>query len=259
MPCFFKLFFLFSLFFFNFSFSHDTSLLPRPLILEYSDLVGEELKLKCRSWRVAGEANNLSPWKTIPEQCEEYVKEYMVGKSYAFDLELVSKEAEDYAKTVQLNGDGKDAWIFDIDETLLSNIPYYADHRFGLELFDHEEFNKWVEKGMAPAIKPSLKLYEDVLNLGFKVILLTGRSERHRTVTTDNLISAGFRDWDQLILRASEDHAKLATVYKSEKRSEMEKDGYRIHGNSGDQWSDLLGFSLSVRSFKLPNPMYYIP
>ncbi|KAL5130644.1 Tricyclene synthase EBOS, chloroplastic [Glycine soja] len=70
-----------------------------------------------------------------------------------------------------------------------------------LEVFDHEQFNNWVEKGVAPAIEPSLKLYEDVLNLGFKVILLTGRSERHRSVTVDNLINAGFKEWDQLILR----------------------------------------------------------
>lgn len=39
----------------------------------------------------------------------------------------------------------------------------------------------------------------------------------------------------------------------------MLKEGYRILGNSGDQWSDILGFSMSNRSFKLPNPMYHIP
>lgn len=61
------------------------------------------------------------------------------------------------------------------------------------------------------------------------------------------------------MFRSSGDRGKLAVIYKSEKRSEMEKDGYRILGNSGDQWSDLLGSSVSVRSFKLPNPMYYIP
>lgn len=60
------------------------------------------------------------------------------------------------------------------------------------------------------------------------------------------------------MFRAPDDQGKLATIYKSEKRSEMQKDGLRILGNSGDQWSDLLGSSISVRSFKLPNPMYYI-
>ncbi|XP_020210911.1 acid phosphatase 1 [Cajanus cajan] len=236
-------FFLSLFFFFSFSLAHE----------DCSE-AAEEVRLGCGAWRVAGEANNLGAWKSA-----EYVKEYMRGKGYVADLEMVSKEAGEFAKSVELAADGKDAWIFDVDETLLSNLPYYAAHGYGLEVFDHEKFNDWVEQGLAPAIEPSLKLYEDVLNLGFKVILLTGRSERHRSVTVDNLINAGFKDWHQLILRTPDDQGKRAILYKSEKRSDMEKDGYRILGNSGDQWSDLLGSSVSVRSFKLPNPMYYIP
>lgn len=52
---------------------------------------------------------------------------------------------------------------------------------------------------------------------------------------------------------------KSTTVFKSEKRQELKDEGYRIHGNSGHQWSDLWGFATAKRSFKLPNPMYYIP
>ncbi|CAJ1978362.1 unnamed protein product [Sphenostylis stenocarpa] len=258
-----RFFFLLSLLSFSVSDSdspsaHQHRVFPRPLIVEYTDMT-EEVREQCGAWRVAGEANNLGPWRTVPEECAEYVKEYMTGRGYVVDLEMVSKEAREYVKSVELGSDGKDAWIFDIDETLLSNLPYYAAHGYGLEVFDHEKFNDWVEKGVAPAIEPSLKLYENVLNMGFKVILLTGRSERHRSVTVDNLINAGFKEWDQLILRTSDDQGKRAVLFKSEKRSEMESDGYRILGNSGDQWSDLLGSSVSVRSFKLPNPMYYIP
>ncbi|KAF5954045.1 hypothetical protein HYC85_006901, partial [Camellia sinensis] len=168
------------------------------------------------------------------------------------------KEALEYAKSVELGEDAKDAWVFDIDETLLSNLPYYADHGFGLEVFDGVEVDKWVDKAMTPPIESSLKLYEEVLKLGFKVFLLTGRSEQQRGVTVANLINSGFQDWDKLILRATEDHGKLAIIYKSEKRNEMVEEGYRILGNSGDQWGDLLGSSVSIRSFKLPNPMYYI-
>lgn len=47
-----------------------------------------------------------------------------------------------------------------------------------------------------------------------------------------------------------------AVIYKSQKR-ELEDEGYNIWGSSGDQWSDLMGFSLAKRSFKLPNLMYY--
>lgn len=266
----FRLFLFLSIISFSFSdesvISHSHHIFPRPLILEYPEIIetqlrnsGEEIDLECTSWRFAVEANNLSPWKTIPQECGDYVKEYMMGRGYRSDLDRVSKEAGEYAKGVELNDDGKDIWVFDIDETLLSNLPYYIDHGYGSEVFDSVEFDKWVEKAMAPPIDSSLKLYEEVLKLGFKVFLLTGRSEKQRGVTVDNLINAGFRDWDQLILRAPEDHGKKATLYKSEKRNDMVEEGYRILGNSGDQWSDLLGSSVSIRSFKLPNPMYYIP
>lgn len=261
-----RLFLLFSLFSLTFSQENFNSHLQTgPLIVKYTDNVEtqlqelkEELRLQCTSWRFSVEANNLGPWRTIPEECRDYVKDYMTNRGYDIDLERVSKDTGDYAKSVQFEGDGKEAWIFDIDETLLSNLPYYADHRYGLEIFDHVEFDKWVEKAIAPAIEPSLKLYEQVLSLGFKVFLLTGRAERHRKATVENLINVGFQYWDKLILRGPDDHGKLAVLYKSEKRSEMEREGYRILGNSGDQWSDLLGTPMSTRSFKLPNPMYYI-
>ncbi|KNA17844.1 hypothetical protein SOVF_076630 [Spinacia oleracea] len=234
------------------------------MILEYPDggrggADPEEVILQCTSWRFAVEANNMNSWKTIPQECADYVKNYMLGKGYLLDLERVSNEASVFAKSVHFEGDSKDAWVFDVDETLLSNLPYYADHAFGLEVFDGVEFDKWVSKAMAPAIESSLRLYEEVLSLGFKVFLLTGRSEKLRDVTAQNLINVGFKNWDKLILRNTEDHGKLATIFKSEKRSEMMKEGFRILGNSGDQWSDLLGFPMSTRSFKLPNPMYYIP
>lgn len=247
--------------------AHNNHILPRPLILKYPDNLietqlnelNEEVKLQCTTWRFAVEANNLNPWKTIPRECLEYVRDYMMGRGYRHDLERVSNEAGVYAKSVELRGDGKDAWIFDIDETLLSNLPYYQEHGYGLEIFDPVEFEKWVEKAMSPAIEASLKLYEEIVGLGFQIFLLTGRSEKQRSITVDNLINAGVRYWDKLILRSSDDHGKLATIYKSEKRNEMVQEGYRILGNSGDQWSDLLGFPMSSRSFKLPNPMYYIP
>lgn len=70
-----------------------------------------------------------------------------------------------------------------------------------LEVFDHSKFDKWVEKGIAPAIAPSFKLYQKVVDLGYKVILLTGRRENHRVITVENLRNAGFHNWDKLILR----------------------------------------------------------
>lgn len=81
------------------------------------------------------------------------------------------------------------------------------------------------------------------------------------TILQHSLFVDAVEPWDVTfpMYRAAGDRNKTATVYKSEKRKELEEEGYRILGNSGDQWSDLLGSSISARSFKLPNPMYYIP
>ncbi|KAK9292134.1 hypothetical protein L1049_020092 [Liquidambar formosana] len=146
-----------------------------------------------------GRRNSITVYEL--EECAEYVKDYITRRAYAIDLNRVSKEAGLYAKSIELGGDGKDVWVFDVDETLLSHLPYYAEHGYGLEVFDSAKFDKWVDKAMAPAIESSLELYEEVLSLGFKVFLLTGRSEKQRDVTVENLMKAGFRNWDKLILR----------------------------------------------------------
>nr|ACG40987.1 acid phosphatase 1 precursor [Zea mays] len=245
-------------------------LLPRPLVIELPSSRAEDEDepgadavppdVRCASWRLAAEANNLAPWRAVPPECAPHVRDYVTGVAYRSDLDLVARESAAYARAAApLGADGRDAWVFDVDETLLSNLPYYAEHGYGAELFDHHKFDEWVERGEAAAIPSSLKLYNEVRELGFKTFLLTGRSEGHRGVTVDNLNKQGFHDWEKLVLRAAGDRKKTATVYKSEKRKEMEQEGYRILGNSGDQWSDLLGSSMGARSFKLPNPMYYIP
>ncbi|PKI66096.1 hypothetical protein CRG98_013504 [Punica granatum] len=130
---------------------------------------------------------------------------------------------------------------------------------FRLEEFDEKSFDAWVDLADAPALPASLSLYEELQQLGFKIFLLTGRSEHQRNVTETNLRRSGYSNWERLILRSASDQGKPATLYKSERRSELKYEGYRLHGSSGDQWSDLLGFAQAQRSFKLPNPMYYIP
>jgi hypothetical protein len=93
----------------------------------------------------------------------------------------------------------------------LSHIVYVISNR-RVELFDHHKFDEWVERGEAPAITSSLKLYSEVRELGFKIFLLTGRSEGHQGVTVDNLKKQGFHDWDKLILRYTL-HIILLLVY----------------------------------------------
>lgn len=89
--------------------------------------------LNCLSWRLAIETNNIQGWTHIPETCIDYVSNYMLGNQYYDDCDLVVAEAYKYAKGLNLTGDGKDIWVFDVDDTALSNIPFYAgdDFAFG--------------------------------------------------------------------------------------------------------------------------------
>ncbi|KAH9762695.1 acid phosphatase-like protein [Citrus sinensis] len=270
-------------------------------------------ELYCDSWRFSVETNDAGEWDSVPSRCVEFVQKYMTGEHYLSDSEIVSGYSLKHAKSANVSaGDGKDAWVFDIDETLLSNLPYYAAHGFGYfvffsepldwislfvgsygvvilpqalgsgpgfgaqqtlcgapnqqsgavrhrsEIFNEDAFDEWVDLAKAPALPASLNFYKELKQLGFKIFLLTGRNEFQRNTTEKNLLFAGYSDWKKLFLRGPSDQGKPATVYKSEKRLELVNEGYRIHGSSGDQWSDLLGFAKAERSFKLPNPMYYI-
>ncbi|TQD92046.1 hypothetical protein C1H46_022371 [Malus baccata] len=124
--------------------------------------------------------------------------------------------------------------------------------------FNTTAFNEWVLEGTAPALPESLQLYKKLLKLGVKVVFMTGREEYQRRVTTTNLKNAGYRTWEKLVLKGSAYSGKTSYEYKSAEREKLEKSGFRIIGNMGDQWSDILGISAGNRTFKLPDPIYYV-
>lgn len=217
--------------------------------------------LDCTSWRLAVETNNLRDWKTVPEECEGYVGHYMMGAQYRKDCSIVADAAYAYVSSLELNKDGKDAWIFDIDETSLSNLPYYARHDvgFGARPFNATLFNAWVRKGKAPAIPSVLKLYKRLLQLGVKIVFLTGGDATLKAPRERNMRNIGYHTWEFMIMKEANETGMKSVEYKSKHRREIEeKMGYRIIGNMGDQWSDLLGPNPGLRTFKLPDPMYYI-
>lgn len=90
-------------------------------------------KISCPSWRLAVETNNIIGWDTVPGECAEYVANYMLGPQYREDCFEVTSTALAYAKNLTLVGDGKDIWVFDLDETALSELDYYSlpDVAFG--------------------------------------------------------------------------------------------------------------------------------
>jgi hypothetical protein len=199
---------------------------------------------------------------------------------YARDLEAVGARAERYfkrrarglrrrgarrcerARERELNRqrvkracrEPKLAIVFDIDETSLSNYDEMATNGFTNVT---ATLVLSAAQADAPAIRPTLELYRLALRKDVAVFFITGRPEdipQARERTRTNLHAAGYEEWEELILKDTD----LETIpYKSGKRREIEREGWNIVVNVGDQESDLAG-GHADRAFKLPNPFYFI-
>jgi HAD superfamily, subfamily IIIB (Acid phosphatase) len=147
----------------------------------------------------------------------------------------------------------KQAIVFDVDETLLSN--YSAIVADGFVYGPKSQAEATDEIGVA--IKPSLDLFNLAKSKGITVFLITGRPEAQRAPTEDNLKREGFTDYKQAILKPA-GFTGTTVAYKSGARKAIEAQGYDIVANVGDQYSDLAG-GYADAAFKLPNPFYYLP
>lgn len=97
-----------------------------------SSSVRSNLKNYCESWRMNVEVNNIRGFSVVPQECVEHVKKYMTSSQYKTDSERAVEQVRLYLSgCCTIKGDAKDAWIFDIDDTLLSTIPYFTKHGFG--------------------------------------------------------------------------------------------------------------------------------
>ncbi|CAL5096725.1 unnamed protein product [Urochloa decumbens] len=214
------------------------------------------------SWRLAVETGNIIDWKTVPAHCEQAIVKYLLGDQYGQDSKVVIDEAVLYSSSFKLRGNDADkeklVWLFDIDETVLSSLPYYAKHGFGTKPLNFTSLKEYVLQGISPALPETLRLYSALRSSGIKIVFLSSRKEQLRNITEANLRLRGFSDWFKLLLKP-DDCEGTAIVYKSGERKKLQDAGYVIVGSIGDQWSDLIGQAEGKRVFKLPNPMYYTP
>lgn len=168
----------------------------------------------------------------------------------------VAEKAKEILKQYLPVGDKKLAIVFDIDDTALSNWEYVSKNHFG---YTKHEFREWEKLAQASAIEPVLDLYLYAQQQGFAVFFISGRNEAQREVTQNNLRKEGFHNWNGLFLKPINFKGPSACIFKSQWREHIEKLGYTIVVNIGDQMSDLTGFPQAKHNFKVSNPMYIIP
>jgi HAD superfamily, subfamily IIIB (Acid phosphatase) len=195
-------------------------------------------------------------------QYAEALKEYHESGRYEEDLGRVGSRAHGYLrKRVRALRAApgklkeKPAVVLDIDETSVSNYQCLAANDFTNAVGGNFAC---IAANTEPPIEPTLRIYRTAVKKKVGVFFITGRPEsipRAREQTALNLRTAGYEEWKELILAPDLDVDTIA--YKSGERARIEKRGWRIILNLGDQESDLRG-GHADRAFKLPNPYYFI-
>ena len=191
------------------------------------------------------------------------VSEYVDSGRYEADVAAVVGQARAYLESRIARG-GKLAIVLDVDETALSNLPSVRANDYGFIVAGPCQlpggpcgFVAWIQMAKAEAIKPVVALARFAHERGVAVFFLTGRPERWREATERNLRSAGY-EWTGVILKPDDLRTKSAVEQKAAERKKLVEQGYTIVVNMGDQISDLDG-GFAERSYKLPNPFYFVP
>ncbi len=194
---------------------------------------------------------------------------YVESGQYARDFAAAVAPAAAYL-AAQANRKGKLAIVLDIDETSLSNWPVIKADDFGfirrgpcdLSRSDMPQgacgWIEWINQARDQPLMPTLQLYRQARKEGAAVFFITGRPGSLRAATERNLRAAGYHGWSALIMKTGGYRTESVIAYKSSARRSIVKRGYTIVLDMGDQESDLAG-GFAERTFKVPNPFYYIP
>jgi hypothetical protein len=202
--------------------------------------------------------------------------------NYAKDARSVAASGERWLGA-QHHTKGTRAIVLDVDDTTLMNWNY--------EIFSNWAYNpttnaQYVAEQKFPAVFGMLDLVSTAEREGYAIFYLTGRPAAQEQDTLGNLtedhvgVDAGFpkptalrdgedglftkpavADYPDYLRKACADdpNGSCTTIhYKSATRAHIESLGYDIVANFGDQQSDLTG-GYADKTFKLPNPNYYLP
>ena len=200
--------------------------------------------------------------------------------SYSDEIAGLVSDAEKYLNNPPGSGNGKKfsgqkAVLFDIDDTTLNTYSYEIYSGFVFNPTTNAAFvNACLTTGCVfPAVPHMVDLEHFAEDHGYTVFFLTGRPQNattnQRPGTLANLTAAGYDVTDANVYLKDASGATqpwlsscapscTTTQYKSLTREHIESLGYDIVANFGDQFSDLNG-GFADQTFKVPNPMYFLP
>jgi hypothetical protein len=190
---------------------------------------------------------------------------YHDSGAYQEGLEAVAAQAIQWLKN-RAGTVKRPALVLDIDETALSNWEILKRDGFGRPIGGPCDptadapcgWAAWDQLGRDVAITPTLEVFRQARALNVAVFFITGRPENQRAATERNLAAVGYGGYAKLYMVPNDAHFPSAVDFKAPIRAELERVGYTIIENMGDQPSDLLG-GHAEKAFLLPDPFYRVP
>jgi predicted secreted acid phosphatase len=190
---------------------------------------------------------------------------YRDSGTYARDLTTVADQATRWISK-RAAGVSRPALVLDIDETALSNWEIIKLDDFGRPIAGPCDpasggpcgWAAWDQLGRDVAIEPTLQAFLAARAANVTVFFITGRPEDQRTATERNLRKVGFNGYARLFMVPNGAHFASASDFKTPVRAEIERQGYTIIANMGDQPSDLIG-GHAEKKYLLPDPFYRVP
>ena len=194
---------------------------------------------------------------------QQQITEYIDSDRYYEDVARVAHAAQDYLEH-RVPAVSKPAIVLDIDETSLSNWPAYRANGWARILdggcdLQHGPcgLRTWQDMAQSKALPPTLQLAQRAKALGAAVFFISARPAAYRAATERNLREQGYQ-WDEMIILPEGARFANAADFKAPERKKITERGYTIIVNIGDQDSDLTG-GFAEKTFKLPNPVYFLP
>lgn len=186
--------------------------------------------------------------------------------SYAHQVAGIEAKAKADLTHALHSGGKKPAIVLDVDDTSVLTYNYELEVGFAYSSATNQAY---LDSKNMPAVFGMDTLANWAADQGVTVFWITGRPESQRADTVRNLTAVGYKsapDTAHLYLKNTANPPAYLScgstcttiAYKSGTRAHIESLGYDIIGNFGDQYSDLSG-GYADKSFKLPNPMYFLP
>ena len=203
--------------------------------------------------------------------------------NYAREASGVAADGQHYLSHARADRHKTKAIVLDVDDTTLATWNY--------EIVSNWAYNPttnaaYVTGQLFPAVPGMVSMVDAAQREGYAIFYLTGRPTSQEDATLGNLTADGIgvdadypkpttlRDGEDGLFTkpdvtaypdyltaacAADPGGKCTTIhYKSATRAHIESLGYDIVGNFGDQYSDLEG-GYADKTFKLPNPTYFLP